>query len=149
MANIEQPSFDAIFASGAGIGELLSWPSDDYLRGWGYLGKAEPPPMEFFNSLQNVSDLKSQYIFKSLNIRKNSTVYTYGDVVLSPNMPQSLQLFCTQSGTTSSVEPSMDNIVEGNTVTDGTVKWLALPRAYRITMATNEQIQSAITEVLG
>ena len=88
---MKQPTFDLIFGSSASVGEMIdSWPELDYLRGWGYLDKGEAPPLEYFNKLQNVSDLKSQYLFNSLNIRKNNTSYVNGDIVLSPNLPKSL-----------------------------------------------------------
>jgi hypothetical protein len=146
---ITQPKYSEIFASGASSGELKNWPSTDYLRGWGYLGKAEPPPMEFFNALQNVSDLKDQYLFESLNIRTNTTAYTYGDVVMSPNLPKSLVLFCSIGGASDTAEPDFTDAVEGSTYTDGTVTWTIIPRAYRIVLATDDEITSAVSEVLG
>ncbi len=146
---ISQPKYNNIFASGASEGEMKAWPSNDYLRGWGYLGKAEPPPMEFFNSLQNVSDLKDQYLFESLNIRTNSTAYTYGDVVMSPNLPKSLVLFCSIGGASDTAEPDFSSATEGSTYTDGTVTWAIIPRAYRITLATDDEITTAVSEVLG
>lgn len=149
MAKFEQPKFNTIFASGAGIGELLNWPDVDYLRGWGYLGKSEPPPMEFFNALQNTSDLKAQYLFESLNVRRNSTAYVYGDVVMSPNMPKSTVLFCMQGGTSAAAEPDFSAAKEGETYTDGSVKWEIISRANKITLAANSDITTMISEVLG
>lgn len=146
---ITQPEYNKIFASGSSTGEMLSWSNTDYLRGWGYLGKAEPPPMEYFNALQNSSDLKDQYLFESLNIRENSTAYSYGDVVMSPNLPKSLVLFCTTGGASDTAEPDFSSATEGSTYIDNTVTWEVVPRAYRLTKATDADITSAVKEVLG
>ena len=95
----KQPKFDVIFGSSASTGEMLNeWPELEYLRGWGYLDKGEAPPLEYFNKLQNVSDLKSAYLFNSLNIRKSNTTYTNGDVVLSPNISKKFALYCSVGG---------------------------------------------------
>lgn len=147
---MKQPTFDLIFGSSASIGEMIdSWPELDYLRGWGYLDKGEAPPLEYFNKLQNVSDLKSQYLFNSLNIRKNSTSYVNGDIVLSPNLPKSLVLACTISGDTAVSEPDFSKATLGVTYTDGSVTWEVIPRAYRLQTATNVEIQNLITKELA
>ena len=83
--SIVQPDFSKIFASGAAIGELLNWPDENYLRGWGYLKESEPPPMEFFNALANLSDTKDNYLFQAINIRKNKTQYHIDDIATTPN----------------------------------------------------------------
>lgn len=144
---MKQPTFDLIFGSSASIGEMIdSWPKLDYLRGWGYLDKGEAPPLEYFNKLQNVSDLKSQYLFNSLNIRKNSTSYVNGDIVLSPNLPKSLVLACTIGGDTAVSEPDFRKAVLGATYTDGSVTWEVIPRAYKITVVSEQNIKSMVKE---
>ena len=80
---IAQPDFSQIFASAAYIGELLNWPSEDYLRGWGYLQPQEAPPMEYFNAFYNGTDTKLLYLFTAANIRKNSTAYQVDDILTS------------------------------------------------------------------
>ena len=117
-----QPDYDKIFASGAAVGEILNWPSLDYLRGWGYLGESEPPPMEFFNRLQNESDLKAQYLFEAGNIRKKSTLYKVGEIATTPNLSSKYWLVCTVEGTTGENEPTWSDI-ENTIITDGTCKW--------------------------
>lgn len=117
-----QPDYDKIFASGAAVGEILNWPSLDYLRGWGYLGESEPPPMEFFNRLQNESDLKAQYLFEASNIRKKSTLYKVGEIATTPNISSKYWLVCTVEGTTGENEPTWSD-VENTIITDGTCKW--------------------------
>lgn len=144
---MKQPTFDLIFGSSASIGEMIdSWPELDYLRGWGYLDKGEAPPLEYFNKLQNLSDLKSQYLFNSLNIRKNNTSYVNGDIVLSPNLPKSLVLACTVGGDTAVSEPDFREAVLGATYTDGSVIWEVIPRAYKITIVSEQTIKSMVKE---
>lgn len=147
---MKQPTFDLIFGSSASVGEMIdSWPELDYLRGWGYLDKGEAPPLEYFNKLQNVSDLKSQYLFNSLNIRKNSTSYANGDIVLSPNLPKSVILACIVGGDTAVSEPDFSKATIGATYVDGSVAWEVIPRAYRLQTATNVEIQNLITKELA
>lgn len=147
---MKQPTFDLIFGSSASIGEMIdSWPELDYLRGWGYLDKGEAPPLEYFNKLQNVSDLKSQYLFNSLNIRKSNTSYANGDIVLSPNLPKSVVLACIVGGDTAVSEPDFSKAVIGTTYVDGSVTWEVIPRAYRLQTATNVEIQNLITKELA
>lgn len=144
---IKQPKFDVIFGSSASIGEMLDdWPELEYLRGWGYLDKGEAPPLEYFNKLQNVSDLKSQYLFNSLNIRKNNTTYTKGDVVLSPNISKKFALYCSVGGDTAISEPDFSKAEVGSTFSDGSVTWEIIPRAYKITIASEQTIKSMVKE---
>lgn len=144
---MKQPTFDLIFGSSASIGEMIaSWPELDYLRGWGYLDKGEAPPLEYFNKLQNVSDLKSQYLFNSLNIRKNNTTYTKGDVVLSPNISKKFALYCSVGGDTAISEPDFSKAEVGSTFSDGSVTWEIIPRAYKITIASEQTIKSMVKE---
>lgn len=144
---IKQPTFDLIFGSSASIGEMIdSWPELDYLRGWGYLDKGEAPPLEYFNKLQNVSDLKSQYLFNSLNIRKSSTTYTNGDVVLSPNISKKFALYCSVGGDTAINEPDFSKAEIGSTFSDGSVTWEVIPRAYKITIVSEQNIKSMVKE---
>lgn len=96
---IAQPDFSQIFASAAALGELLTWPSEDYLRGWGYLQPQEAPPMEYFNAFYNGTDTKLLYLFTAANIRKSSTAYQVDDVITSPNLDSKFWLVCTQAGT--------------------------------------------------
>lgn len=123
MQMATQPNYNQVFASAASTGELLSWQSTNYLRGWGYLGQSEPPPMEFFNSLQNLSDLKSQYLFKAGNIRESKVYYNVGDVVTSPNLPSKYYLVCTRTGTSGENEPSLSTVEQGESVSDGSCTW--------------------------
>ena len=166
---MKQPTFDLIFGSSASIGEMIdSWPELDYLRGWGYLDKGRPPKLdkkieedliaenqrlrmenEYLKKLKNVSDLKSQYLFNSLNIRKNNTSYVNGDIVLSPNLPKSLVLACTVGGDTAVSEPDFREAVLGATYTDGSVTWEVIPRAYKLKTATESEIQNLITKELA
>lgn len=125
---IAQPDFSQIFASAASIGELLNWPSEDYLRGWGYLQPQEAPPMEYFNAFYNGTDTKLLYLFTAANIRKNSTAYQVDDVITSPNLDSKFWLVCTQAGTTDANEPDYSDVEANQEITDGTAKFLITPR---------------------
>ena len=118
-----QPDFSQIFASAAALGELLTWPSEDYLRGWGYLQPQEAPPMEYFNAFYNGTDNKLLYLFKAANIRKNSTAYQVDDIVTSPNLSSRFWLVCTQAGTTDANEPDYSDVEANQEITDGTAKF--------------------------
>lgn len=143
----KQPKFDVIFGSSASTGEMLNeWPELEYLRGWGYLDKGEAPPLEYFNKLQNVSDLKSAYLFNSLNIRKSNTTYTNGDVVLSPNISKKFALYCSIGGDTAINEPDFSKAEIGSTFSDGSVTWEVVPRAYKITVVSEQNIKSMVKE---
>ena len=143
----KQPKFDVIFGSSASTGEMLNeWPELEYLRGWGYLDKGEAPPLEYFNKLQNVSDLKSAYLFNSLNIRKSNTTYTNGDVVLSPNISKKFALYCSVGGNTAINEPDFSKAEIGSTFSDGSVTWEVIPRAYKITVVSEQNIKSMVKE---
>ena len=48
--------------------------------------ESEPPPMEFFNALANLSDTKDNYLFQAINIRKNKTQYHIDDIATTPNL---------------------------------------------------------------
>ena len=125
---IAQPDFSQIFASAASIGELLNWPSEDYLRGWGYLQPQEAPPMEYFNAFYNGTDTKLLYLFTAANIRKNSTAYQVDDILTSPNLDSKFWLVCTQAGTTDANEPDYSEVEANQEITDGTAKFLVTPR---------------------
>lgn len=143
----KQPKFDVIFGSSASTGEMLNeWPELEYLRGWGYLDKGEAPPLEYFNKLQNVSDLKSAYLFNSLNIRKSNTTYTNGDVVLSPNISKKFALYCSVGGDTAINEPDFSKAEIGSIFSDGSVTWEVIPRAYKITVVSEQNIKSMVKE---
>lgn len=143
----KQPKFDVIFGSSASTGEMLNeWPELEYLRGWGYLDKGEAPPLEYFNKLQNVSDLKSAYLFNSLNIRKSNATYTNGDVVLSPNISKKFALYCSVGGDTAINEPDFSKAEIGSTFSDGSVTWEVIPRAYKITVVSEQNIKSMVKE---
>lgn len=144
---MKQPTFDLIFGSSASVGEMIdSWPELDYLRGWGYLDKGEAPPLEYFNKLQNVSDLKSQYLFNSLNIRKSNTTYTNGDIVLSPNISKKFALYCSVGGDTAINEPDFSKAEIGSTFSDGSVTWEVIPRVCKITIVSEQIIKSMVKE---
>lgn len=117
---LAQPDFSKIFASGCAVGELLNMPDESYLRGWGYLNASEPPPMEFFNFIMNGYDAKLYYLFETQHIRKNSTHYTKGDIVRSPNLGTRYHLVCTKTGTTDTSEPEWG---EETVVVDGSCEW--------------------------
>lgn len=140
---IEQPDFSKIFADGATIGELLNMPDESYLRGWGYLGGSEPPPMEIFNYIMNLSDKKLEYLFLSANIRKSNTQYHVDDIVTSPNLQSKFMLVCVQEGTTDSNEPVLDAAEEGQEITDGTAKWRVFSKlASGITVGEEEPVNA-------
>lgn len=140
---IEQPDFSKIFADGATIGELLNMPDEDYLRGWGYLGQNEPPPMEYFNYIYNLQDNKLKYLFISANIRKSNTQYHVDDIVTSPNLQSKFMLVCIQTGTTDSNEPVLDAAEEGQEITDGTAKWRVFSKlASGITIGEEEPVNA-------
>lgn len=140
---IEQPDFSKIFADGAAIGELLNMPDESYLRGWGYLGANEPPPMEIFNYIMNLADRKSEYLFLSANIRKSNTQYHVDDIVTSPNLQSNFMLVCVQEGTTDSNEPVLDAAEEGQEITDGTAKWRVFSKlASGITVGEEEPVNA-------
>ena len=140
---IEQPDFSKIFADGATIGELLNMPDEEYLRGWGYLGQNEPPPMEYFNYIYNLQDNKLKYLFISANIRKSNTQYHVDDIVTSPNLQSKFMLVCVQEGTTDSNEPVLDAAEEGQEITDGTTKWRVFSKlASGITIGEEEPVNA-------
>lgn len=140
---IEQPDFSKIFADGATIGELLNMPDEEYLRGWGYLGQNEPPPMEYFNYVSNLQDNKLKYLFISANIRKSNTQYHVDDIVTSPNLQSKFMLVCVQEGTTDSNEPVLDAAEEGQEITDGTAKWRVFSKlASGITVGEEEPVNA-------
>lgn len=140
---IEQPDFSKIFADGATIGELLNMPDEEYLRGWGYLGQNEPPPMEYFNYVYNLQDNKLKYLFISANIRKSNTQYHVDDIVTSPNLQSKFMLVCIQEGTTDSNEPVLDAAEEGQEITDGTAKWRVFSKlASGITVGEEEPVNA-------
>nr|DAI78028.1 MAG TPA: hypothetical protein [Caudoviricetes sp.] len=143
----KQPKFDVIFGSSASTGEMLDeWPELEYLRGWGYLDKGEAPPLEYFNKLQNVSDLKSAYLFNSLNIRKSNATYVSGDIVISPELPKGAALFCSGGGNTALSEPDFSKAEIGSTFSDGSVTWEVIPRACKITIVSEQIIKSMVKE---
>lgn len=143
MMAIEQPDFSKIFADGATIGELLNMPDEEYLRGWGYLGQNEPPPMEYFNYIYNLQDNKLKYLFISANIRKSNTQYHVDDIVTSPYLQSKFMLVCIQAGTTDSNEPVFDSAEEGQEITDGTVKWRVFSKlASGITVGEEEPVNA-------
>lgn len=136
---IAQPDFTQIFASAAALGELLTWPSEDYLRGWGYLQPQEAPPMEYFNAFYNGTDTKLLYLFSAANIRKNSTAYQVDDIVTSPNLNSQFWLVCTQAGTTDANEPDYSEVEANQEITDGTAKFLVAPKVSKgITVGNTE-----------
>ena len=136
---IAQPDFTQIFASAAALGELLTWPSEDYLRGWGYLQPQEAPPMEYFNAFYNGTDTKLLYLFSAANIRKNSTAYQVDDIVTSPNLNSQFWLVCTQAGTTDANEPDYSEVEANQEITDGTAKFLVTPKVSKgITVGNTE-----------
>ena len=120
---ITQPDFTKIFASGAAVGEVLTWPETSFLRGWGYLKDSEPPPMEFFNALQQSSDTKDLYLFKAGNIRENKVQYHVGEIVTTPNLSSKYLLVCITEGTTADNEPTLSAAVKGGTIADGGCVW--------------------------
>lgn len=136
---IAQPDFTQIFASAAALGELLTWPSEDYLRGWGYLQPQEAPPMEYFNAFYNGTDTKLLYLFSAANIRKNSTAYQVDDIITSPNINSQFWLVCTQAGTTDANEPDYSEVEANQEITDGTAKFLVTPKVSKgITVGDTE-----------
>ena len=140
--SIVQPDFSKIFASGAAIGELLNWPDENYLKGWGYLKESEPPPMEFFNALANLSDTKDNYLFQAINIRKNKTQYHIDDIATTPNLTSKYQLICIQEGVTAEAEPTWPD-TDGEEVLDGACKWRVTSKvANGITIAEDEPINA-------
>lgn len=139
MPAIQQPDFNNIFASAAALGEIINWPAEDYLEGWGYLNNNEPPPMEYFNAFFNSTDLKAQYLFAAGNVRANSTAYQVDDIVTSPNLSSKYWLVCTQAGTTDSNEPDYSDVEANQEITDGTAKFLVTPRVSKgITVSDSE-----------
>lgn len=139
MPAIQQPDFNNIFASAAILGEIINWPSEDYLRGWGYLQAQEAPPMEYFNAFFNSTDLKAQYLFAAGNVRANSTAYQVDDIVTSPNLSSKYWLVCTQAGTTDANEPDYSDVEPNQEITDGTAKFLVTPRVSKgITVSDSE-----------
>lgn len=136
---IAQPDFSQIFASAAALGELLTWPSEDYLRGWGYLQPQEAPPMEYFNAFYNGTDTKLLYLFTAANIRKSSTAYQVDDVITSPNLDSKFWLVCTQAGTSDANEPDYSEVEANQEITDGTAKFLVTMRVAKgITVSDTE-----------
>ena len=68
------------------------------------------------------------------HLRLNSHVYEAGDACFSKNLSYELYLKCTTGGLSANAEPDYTGIVEGDTVTDGTVVWTVCKKA------TNKQI---------
>lgn len=140
---IAQPDFTQIFASAAALGELLTWPSEDYLRGWGYLQPQEAPPMEYFNAFYNGTDTKLLYLFTASNIRKNSTAYQVDDIVTSPNLNSKYWLVCTQAGTTDANEPDYSDVVDNQEITDGTAKFMVTAKYNNGIIVQKEEPENA------
>lgn len=60
-------------------------------------------------------------------VRLSSTTYPLRAVVIALTLANNLYLQCTTAGTTASVAPSgISTMVEGSTITDGTVVWTAI-----------------------
>lgn len=126
--SLEQPDYGNIFASSAATGELLTMPTSSYVRGWGYLNEAEPPPMEFFNYLQNLADERAGYLFAASLVRKMSTSYSAGEIATSPNLAGGLMLVCATAGITASEEPDFTDVAAGDEITDGSCVWAVRER---------------------
>lgn len=126
--NYEQPDYDNIFASSAATGELLTMPTSSYVRGWGYLNEAEPPPMEFFNYLQNLADERAYYLFTASLVRKSNASYGVGELATSPNLGVKYVLVCVTAGTTASEEPDFTDAAAGDEITDGSCVWAVRQR---------------------
>lgn len=68
--------------------------------------------------------------------RSTNTAYVVGDVVYVDNNKK-VALICTTDGTTSSGELDVSNKAIGNTVSDGSVKWQVVNRAFDIVPVTS------------
>lgn len=144
---MEQPKFNLIFGSGAVQGEMLvNWPELEYIRGWGFLDPGDAPAMEYFNRLQNLSDLKAQYLFSAIGIRESNQSYVSGQVVASPNLPVNMVLFCSTGGETASNEPDFSDAALGSTYKDGSATWEVIPRYNKITLASEQDIRDMVKE---
>lgn len=144
---MDQPKFNLIFGSGATQGEMLQdWPELEYLRGWGFLDPGDAPAMEYFNRLQNLSDLKAQYLFGAIGVRENNKSYVSGQVVISPNLPANTALFCSSGGETATNEPDFSDALVGSIYNDGSATWEVIPRYNKITLASEQDIKDIVKE---
>lgn len=144
---MEQPKFNLIFGSGATQGEMLqNWPESEYLRGWGFLDPGDAPAMEYFNRLQNLSDLKAQYLFEAIGIRESNKSYVSGQVVVSPNLPVNMVLFCSIGGETATAEPDFGDANISSTYNDGSVTWEVIPGYNKFTLASEQDVRDIVEE---
>jgi len=72
---------------------------------------------------KDINTLNNKINELSTIFRKNSTAYAVGSIVFSASLPSGFVLECTTAGTTASTEPTINNVTEGNTISDGTVTW--------------------------
>lgn len=123
--------FDKIFGQNSSL-TPYTWSDTDYQKGWETVGQT-PPVRTMFDALQRKNDLKAKELHDTLtpiaenadaHSRKGGTAYAVGDVMESSLLPIGYSLLCTTAGTTSSnVITIPDPLVEGATITDGTVVW--------------------------
>lgn len=123
-------NFNLIFGSQAP--ETASWSDTDYQTGWNTVGST-PPTAEQFDFLQNRADKKAQELHNRLTPleqkaqeqgRQAGTAYTAGASATVDGLPADWLLVCTTagiSGTSAVVLP--DQLIDGATVTDGTITW--------------------------
>lgn len=135
---MSDPDFSKLFGSSAT--SISDWTDPNYLKGWGFLGQANPP-YELFDALQKQNDTKLKWLFDKLDgmFRLNSTAYVVGDTITSESMASYIYAECTVAGTTGTSEPTWGTTI-GATVTDGTVTWSIRRKGNNIPY--NQQIYS-------
>lgn len=123
-------NFNLIFGSQAP--ETASWSDADYQTGWNTVGST-PPTAEQFDFLQNRADKKAQELYNRLTPleqkaqeqgRQAGTAYTAGASATVDGLPADWLLVCTTAGISGTSEVVLpDPLVDGATITDGTITW--------------------------
>lgn len=76
-------------------------------------------------SSQKINSELTTNLEEYTHIRKNSFMYTVGDIAYLPSLASYIRLECCQEGTTAETTPEEFNSTQvGQYVTDGTVKWI-------------------------
>ena len=123
-------NFNLIFGSQAP--ETASWSDADYQTGWNTVGST-PPTAEQFDFLQNRADKKAQELYNRLTPleqkaqeqgRQAGTAYTAGASATVDGLPADWLLVCTTAGISGTSAVVLPNpLVDGATITDGTITW--------------------------
>ena len=97
-----------------------------------YLGRPEAPFAAVYTDELSLSPAGVTALLDTLSKATGSTCkplhrateVAVGEVMSSENLPAGLVLQCTTAGTTADTEPALAGVSVGDTVVDGTVKWV-------------------------